>query len=182
MSIRSEANRIVELRNRLRTRLAELGYEVSPTSSLEDCVMTLESFIPNKLTYTVETASGASYGFKTNASGYYESENKGIGSSASVCILTLTAVGSFDVTLDCISYGESNYDFGIISVKNGTLSTSYSEDTTNVLKSFKGLSSPSVQKVSLGTIKDETAKFYIKYRKDSSGNNGNDSLQFKVVY
>lgn len=182
MSIRSEANRIVELRNRLRARLAELGYEVSTSSSLEDCVVTLENFIPNKLTYSVETASGASYGFKTNASGYYESENKGIGSSAAVCILTLTAVGSFDVTLDCISYGESNYDFGLISTKNSTLSTGNSEDTTNVLKSFKGLSSSSLQKVSLGTIKDETAKFYIKYKKDGSSNVGNDTLQFKVVY
>lgn len=182
MSIRSEANRIVALRDRLRTRLIELDFAVTNTSNLEDCVVALENYVPNKLTYSVETASGASYGFKTNASGYYESENRNVGSSAAVCILTLTAVGSFDVTLDCISYGENNYDFGLISVKNGTLTTSYSEDTSGVLKSFKGLSSPDVQKVSLGTIKDETAKFYIKYKKDGSSNVGNDTLQFKVVY
>ncbi len=182
MSLQSEANRIVALRNRLRARLIDLEFSVQPSASLEDCVIALETYAPNKLTYTVETDSGASYGFKTNASGCYESENKGMNSSAAVCVLTLTAVGSFDVNLDCIAHGESNYDFGLISIKTSTLSTGNSEDTTNVLKSFKGLSSSSVQKVSLGTIKDETAKFYIKYKKDGSSNSGNDSLQFKVVY
>ena len=38
-------------------------------------------------TYTVSAVSGASYGFALNSSGYYESQNKAISSSAALIVL-----------------------------------------------------------------------------------------------
>lgn len=131
------------------------------------------------ITASVSTVSGASYGFKKNSNGYFESQNIGLHNTAALCKLTITVIGSYNVSLDCINYAESIFDFGLISTKNSTLTTSNTEDS-NVLKSFKGSSQSGVQNVSLGTLKDETATFYIKFRKDSSGNNYNDSLQWKL--
>lgn len=175
-----QAQRILDLRKRLAARCVALAVNgVTASSNLETCVAALEKHSFRSSSYSVATASGASYGF--NKSGeYYVSANKGVSNSAAVCVLTIAVKGSWTASLDCISYGESNYDYGIIGAKNATLSTSNTADSSNVLKSFKGLSSASVQNVSLGTLKDETAKFYIKYRKDGSVNSGNDTLQFKV--
>lgn len=183
MSLLSEANRIMALKKRLATRLVQLGIPgVSDSSSLQVCVEALEAYSMSSLQYTVKTASGAAYGFELNSNKYYESKNRGVPSSAAVCVLTIVAKGSFNVSLDCISYGENNYDYGIISKKNKTLSVSNTADSTNVLKSFRGLSSANVQTVSLGTVADETATWYIKYIKDGSADSNNDTLQFKVVY
>ena len=101
--------------------------------------------------------------------------------SAALCRITFsnTTGSTQNVTLNCINYAESNYDYGIIGNFNTVLDTTYTADTS-YLKSFKGSSSESVQTVSL-SVPTGTNWIDIKYRKDSSVNSNNDSLKFQVV-
>lgn len=126
----------------------------------------------------VQVSSTASQQFKLNSNDYYESQCKSVNNGWSLCKVEFNVAGNY--TLQCISNGENNYDFGILSTINNTLQSSNKVDTTNVKKSFKGSSSTSVQSVSYSGIKVGDY-IYVKYRKDGSANNGNDSLQFKVV-
>lgn len=126
----------------------------------------------------VQVNSTAAHQFKLNSNGYYESQCKGIKNGWSLCKVEFNIAGNY--TLQCISYGESSYDFGILSNINHALDASNKVDSTNVKKSFKGLSSDSVQSVSYSGVKVGDY-IYVKYRKDSTSNKYNDSLQFKVV-
>ena len=126
----------------------------------------------------VQVSTTASQKFILNSNGYYESQCKGIKNGWSLCKVEFNVAGNY--TLQCISYGESSYDFGILSNINHTLDASNKVDSTNVKKSFKGHSSDSVQSVSYSGVKVGDY-IYVKYRKDSTSNKYNDSLQFKVV-
>ena len=126
--------------------------------------------------------STGTYPFELNTNGYYESTNKGHNSSYSYA--TLNYEGFDELVLECINSGESNFDYGIISQPDVLLSESASDDgatgSTKVFKNFKGQSS--TNPVQLTIPSDGGSHFItIKFRKDSSGNEGNDSLQFKVI-
>lgn len=133
-------------------------------------------------TYTVTKPHSGSYTFALNSKGYYESNNKGVSNSYALCKLTFFAPRLGTLTLSCINYAESNYDFGILSNIDTTLTASSSADSTNVKKSFQGSSSSSVQTVTYTNVSAGEHYIYIKYRKDGSVNSNNDSLQFKVSY
>lgn len=126
----------------------------------------------------VQVSTTASQQFKLNSNGYYESQCKGVNNGWSLCKVEFNIAGNY--TLQCISNGENNYDFGILSTINNTLSAKNTIDSANVKKSFKGSSSTSVQSVSYSGVKVGDY-IYVKYRKDGSVNSGNDTLQFKVV-
>lgn len=120
------------------------------------------------------------YGFELNANNYYESNNKGKDSSYALCKVDFIS-STEEIILDCINSGESNYDFGIISNIDQTLSSSSAVDST-CFYSFKGKSSSSVQTVTI-PVPDYNEHFItIKYRKDEGGASENDSLQFKVRF
>ena len=126
--------------------------------------------------------SEGTYPFQLNSNGYYESTNKGKGSSYSYA--TLNYSGFDELVLECINSGESQYDYGIISQPDVELSKSTTDDgttgSTKVFKNFKGQSSTTPVQIVIPS--DEGSHFItIKYIKDGSGNNGNDSLQFKVI-
>lgn len=126
----------------------------------------------------VQVSSTTSQQFKLNSSGYYESQCKGVNNGWSLCKVEFNKSGNY--TIQCISYGENNYDFGILSTINNTLSASNTIDSSNVKKSFKGASKSTVQSVTYTGVKVGDY-IYVKYRKDSNVNNGNDTLQFKVT-
>ena len=126
----------------------------------------------------VQVSTTASQQFKLNSNGYYESQCKGIKKGWSLCKVEFNIAGNY--TLQCISYGESGFDFGILSTINNTLDASNKIDSANVKKSFKDASSASVQSVSYSGVKAGDY-IYIKYRKDDSIDRNNDTLQFKVV-
>jgi hypothetical protein len=143
--------------------------------------VTITPYIPTF--YEVSPVNGSTYTFELNANGYYESNNKGQDNSYAMCKVTFkTSTGK--LILDCINYAENNYDFGILSNLDidPSLSLNSSADTNNVYYSFKGKSQSTVQTVSYTGINDEEHFIYIKYRKDSSASNNNDSLQFKVRF
>ena len=126
--------------------------------------------------------STGTYPFELNTNGYYESTNKGHDSSYSYA--TLNYEGFENLVLECINSGESNFDFGIISQPDVQLGESTSNDgatgSTNVFHNFKGQSS--TNPVQLTIPSDEGSHFItIKFRKDGSSAEGNDSLQFKVI-
>lgn len=141
--------------------------------------ITITPYVP--FFYEVSPVDGSTYTFELNANDYYESNNKGIDSSYALCKVTFqTSTGQ--LILDCINYAESNYDFGILSNLDTSLSLSWGTDSENTYYSFKGKSQSTVQTVSYTGIDDEEHFIYIKYRKDSSYANNNDSLQFKIRF
>ena len=135
---------------------------------------------PPESTYTVSAIDGVTYGFTLNNNGYYESTNKGIGNNYSLCRVNINNPAGRVVYFDCINYAESNYDYGILGAVNQELAKNYTADS-GVKKSFKGLSKPDVQTVEYTDATDDCF-IDVKYIKDISGDQGNDSLQFKVRF
>ena len=122
-----------------------------------------------------------SYTFTLNSSGYWESNNKAKANSYALCKVSFVMAKVGTVIFNCINYAESNYDYGILSKLDTVLSSSNSADSsTKVQKSFKGSSSSSIQQVVYNNVPIGEHYIYVKFRKDSSGNSNNDSLQFKV--
>lgn len=130
-------------------------------------------------TFNVVAVPNATYGFELNSEGYYVSKNYHIQGSAAVCKVVFNTPYETQVRLDCINSGETNYDFGIISQIDKILATDNTiDDSTKVLKRFN-VSSTNVQTVTF-TVPSGEHFIYVKYRKDGSANNDNDTLQFKV--
>lgn len=132
--------------------------------------------------WSVADISGVPYKFTLNSSGYYESNNKGISSSAAMCRVNLHIENACNVMFKCINSGESNFDFGLLSKLDSVLDIGDSDTSTNVEKSFKGLSSADVQTYTYSNVAIGDHFIDVKYRKDSSSNEGNDSLQFTVEF
>lgn len=132
-----------------------------------------------KSTYTVEAVNGASYGFSLNSNGYYESSNKGVDNSASVCKVRLDLVSNSNIVFTCINYAESNYDFGILGKLDTDLTTTSDEDSAYE-KSFKGSSQSETQTYTYNSVEAGNHFIDVKYRKDRSNSSNNDSFQFKI--
>lgn len=133
--------------------------------------------------YNVSSA-GASYTFTLGSNGYFISGNKGQRSSCALCKITFRTNTGY-IYLDCINYAEPTRDYGLISKLDKSLSNSASADNSSVV--FKSFGSRSDNKSGIQTIRipvndtDEHV-IYIKFIKNSYGNNYNDSLQFSVRF
>lgn len=123
---------------------------------------------------------GVDYGFEKTSDGYWTSTNHGIANSFSYAYIDFEFTESTQVKLSCISYGESDYDFGIISTLDSRLNLDYKADTANVLRSFKGESSSAVKTVTL-TVPSGSHYISIKYIKDGSNNSGGDYFKIKAT-
>ncbi len=143
--------------------------------------MNLTTLNPNITSIYVEYGFGAGdYGFGINASGYYESKNKGADNSYSMASIYFYSQGSGTLNIKYISYGESSFDYAIFSNLDSTLSESNTADTSFYL-STKGASSSAVKTITYSGISAGWHRIYIKYRKDGSINSYNDSLQFWIA-
>lgn len=129
---------------------------------------------------TIEKPSGVTYGFNLDSDGYYTSSNKA-NSSFSLGILRFSVNIPTTLKLSCISYGENNYDYGILSELDKTLNANTSADTTNVKKNFKGLSSSSPREITYENVTMGEHFIYLKYIKDSSGSSGTDNFRVKIT-
>ena len=166
------------------TLIAKGSENVSTSNSWEEIIEMINGSNIDLATpvFTVEFIAGVPYGFVLRGDGYYESVNKGVQSSYAMCKVVTPPGKSGYYYMDCINYGENNYDYGIISRLNQVLSmdNSAAEGTSPaVLHSFYNSSSPSIQTISLGQLPDG-GFFYVKYRKDNITDEWNDSLRFKV--
>ena len=168
--------------NLVDTLIAKGAEDISTSNSWDSLIDMIEGSNINlaPISFNVEQLPNAQYGFRLLGSGpYYESQNMNVHNSYAMCKLNIVCNRNYNVYLDCINNAENNYDYGIISQINTPLTFSYQADTTGVLKSFKGLSSPGVQSIQL---KSESGFYYIKYVKDSTASQGNDSLRFMVRF
>lgn len=130
-------------------------------------------------TYAVEAVEGASYGFSLNSNGYYESTNKGVDSSLSLCRVKLNLINTSNIVFTCINYAESNYDYGVLGKLDTALNTTTNTDSTYE-KSFKGSSQSGTQTYTYTSVTMGEHFIDVKYVKDGSQSSGNDSLQFKI--
>lgn len=132
-----------------------------------------------KSTYTVETVNEASFGFSLNSNGYYESSNKGVDNSASVCRVRFDLVSNSNIVFTCINYAEINYDFGILGKLDIGLNTTSGIDGVHE-KIFKGSSQSETQTYTYNSVEAGNHFIDVKYIKDSSNSDYNDSFQFKI--
>lgn len=132
---------------------------------------------------TTMTNISTTYGFALNTNGYYESNNKKKASSYALCKVTINAPQAFTLTIPYISSGENGYDYGIFGQLDTELANNNTDDGTTgsakVKLNCKGQASTDVKQVSYDIPAGEHF-IEIKYRKDGSGDQGNDSLQFKI--
>lgn len=124
--------------------------------------------------------TGQTYYFEKTSDGYYTSNNAGVNSSYAYGILKFSFTEQTLVKLYCISYGESNYDYGIVSTLDNALSNDNTADTSNVLKSFKGESSESPQTLTI-TVPEGSHYITFKYIKDTSAHSGGDYFKIKAT-
>jgi hypothetical protein len=127
--------------------------------------------------YEVVSVDGY-YPFTLNADGYYESTNQGLSSSTALCKVNIVNNTGAKIYIDCLQTSESYYDYGIFSYPNidfnpyepyVSLQGNWTEDPEN----------PYV--ISYDPIEGESW-IYIAYLKDGGGDNGQDSLQFKIRF
>ena len=135
--------------------------------------------IGKESTYTVEAVEGASYGFSLNSNGYYESTNKGVDGSLSLCRVKLNLINISNIVFTCINYAESNYDYGVLGTLDTALNTTTNTDSTYE-KSFKGSSQSGTQTYTYTSVAMGEHFIDVKYVKDGSQSSGNDSFQFKI--
>lgn len=152
----------------------------SSGSSVETDVGTFSQFPSGVGVPVIGDDAGTLYSFAKNSDGYYNSLNTGVSTSFAYGTLTFNFSSSTEVTLRCRSYGENNYDYGIISTLDTTLNYSYIADSSGVLKSFKGLSSSSYVDVTL-TVPSGTHYITFKYIKDSSTSSNDDNFLIKAL-
>lgn len=132
-------------------------------------------------TYEVVQAEGSQYGFALNSNGYYESQNQKIPNSYAICRVNIHNPVGRIMYIDCINYAEMNYDYGIIGKKDMLLQRSNNESDNNIFYNLKGKHGSSVQTIADDDVVGDCF-IEIKYRKDSSGDLNNDSLQFKIRF
>lgn len=118
------------------------------------------------------------YDFSLTSDGYYTSQNAGVANSYAYGGFKFTFTKPTQVKFRCISYGESDYDYGIMSNLDTSLSSDNTADSTGVYHSFKGESSATPQTFSM-TIPAGNHYVSFKYIKDGSNNKNGDYFKVK---
>lgn len=134
--------------------------------------------------FEVTTKSGASYGFEQNfdancKEGWWQSTNYHQASSAAVCTVSFNLKTAGNVTLEYICYGESGYDYMIVSQMDGSLSASASADTTYAFTT-KSESTSAERSYTFTNVSAGSHHFDVKYYKDSYTDSNWDSAQFTL--
>ena len=144
-----------------------------------DVTSDMKYIIPSG-TYTVNSVSGASYGFKLNDNNYYESQNKAQSNSAALCRVDFHCDGNCTANVYVINYAEATYDYGILSETEETLSTSYTSDSKYKWIGNTTAKNTANEQLITYNLTDGDDFIYIKYRKDGATDSNNDSLQFRI--
>lgn len=118
------------------------------------------------------------YDFSLTSDGYYTSQNAGVANSYAYGGFKFTFTKPTQVKFRCISYGESDYDYGIMSNLDTSLSSDNTADSTGVYHSFKGESSATPQTFSM-TIPAGNHYVSFKYIKDGSNDKNGDYFKVK---
>lgn len=128
----------------------------------------------------VGDASIADYEFTKTSDGYYTSQNAGVHKSFSYGGLKFNFTKSTAITIRCISYGEAEYDYGIVSNLDTMLEWDNKADATGVKKAFSGENESSSSYVDLTmTVPPGSHFITFKYIKDSSVHKNGDYFKIK---
>ena len=130
--------------------------------------------------YKVQNMSGSTYGFVyDSASDMYISNNRNVNSSYAICNVLIYNPGGRDIYFEYMQSSEGNYDYGFIGLANATFNLSnYTESSNCLVNAYGKNSTTTVYNAYAGKI---NGFVHVKYRKDSSVNNGEDSFKFRVV-
>ena len=138
--------------------------------------------------YTVNSVSGASYGFALS-NGYYVSQNKGIDKSAALCRVNFYVPVAATITFTFINYAEQGYDFGVFGNIDTALSTAYYAagssgatitDTSYKLACNTSTYNSSSTKTLTYTMSSGNHFIDVKFSKDDGTSSNNDTLQFQI--
>lgn len=125
-------------------------------------------------------ASIADYEFTKTSDGYYTSQNARVHKSFSYGGLKFNFTKSTAITIRCISYGEAEYDYGIVSNLDTMLEWDNKADATGVKKAFSGENESSSSYVDLTmTVPPGSHFITFKYIKDSSEHKNGDYFKIK---
>lgn len=128
----------------------------------------------------VGDASIADYEFTKTSDGYYTSQNAGVLKSFSYGGLKFNFTKSTAITIRCISYGEAEHDYGIVSNLDTMLEWDNKADATGVKKAFSGENESSSSYVDLTmTVPPGSHFITFKYIKDSSVHKNGDYFKIK---
>lgn len=120
------------------------------------------------------------YPFELNASGYYESTNKGVDDSCALCEVIITNSTGANVYIDCVNNGGINFDYGLLSkVNEYPLNNDYNRIKSDAIYYSFEDSSETSYPIKYGAVEGSV---YILYKKDFARDVDNDSLQFKVRF
>lgn len=139
----------------------------------------LKPIITTDFTYTVEQISGAQYGFAENASGYWESQNKGVSNSCAICRVRLTVNKATTITFGLINWAESTYDYGLFGALDTALSLNATADSG--ANSYAGIQSADEVQLEYPNVSPGSHFIDVKFIKDTSVDKENDSLQFRII-
>lgn len=120
------------------------------------------------------------YPFEETSDGYYTSTNAGAASSYSYAMINFDFDTATEITIRCISYGENNYDYGIVSEVDVELTYDATADSSGVFHSFKGEASSSAVDLTI-TIPSGSHFITFKYIKDSSQDSNGDYFKFRTL-
>ena len=137
---------------------------------------------PN-FTYTVNSISGAQYGFVLGDDGFYESQNKGVDSSYAICRVNFDIVKSCNISIEAynLAAGERYWDYGIIGNLDMALSLDTNIDSSEKIKfNFYGADEDKYE-IIYENVPTGVHYIDIKFRKDSSYSYGEDTFKFKII-
>ena len=139
--------------------------------------------------YSIETQG--TYGFALNSNDYYESQNKGVNKSCSVCRISFDLPVSATITFQYINYAEAAYDFGVFGNVDVALTTDYypagsggatiSETSYKKACNTSSDNTSSVQTLTYSNVSAGEHFIDVKFSKDDGTSSNNDTLQFKVT-
>lgn len=181
-SLSSIAEKLTSVLSKINTKLVEKG--ATEAATLNDVDSKLDEISTGNISvegsFQVVAVDGAAHGFEKQADEYWQSTNKGVSNSCSVCKVVFNMNTDGTAVFNCINYAEANYDYGVIGNVDTELSITGIDDTSsNIAKSFKDSNSSSVQTYSM-VISSGEHFVYVKYRKDSSKDENDDVFKFKV--
>lgn len=154
---------------------------LSLTDNGIDCTDSLETIYTDIHMFEIENVDSASYGFVEDSSGWYVSQNKGVKSSAALCKVVFNTTDATTIKFKVINYAEANYDYGIFSNIDASLSTtSAADDSSRIFWNGKSQHSASEKEITY-QIPAGQHFIYIKYLKDGSADKNNDCLKFKIA-
>lgn len=181
-SLSSIAEKLTSVLSKINTKLVEKG--ATEAATLNDVDSKLDEISTGNISvegsFQVLAVDGAAHGFEKQADEYWQSTNKGVSNSCSVCKVVFNMNTDGTAVFNCINYAEANYDYGVIGNVDTELSiTSIEDASSNIAKSFKDSNSSSVQTYRM-VISSGEHFVYVKYRKDNSKDENDDIFKFKV--